>query len=83
MKKQILELKQISDVSYYRWKKSPKQKDKKEAPKIFSLLEKYFTEQDLEEFLETGSISRLEPSDIQDLKRRVERLEQQVKELQK
>lgn len=34
MKKQITELMQISDVSYYRWKKSPKQKDKKEPPKI-------------------------------------------------
>ena len=94
MKKQITELMQISDVSYYRWKKSPKQKDKKEAPKIFSLLEKYFTEDDLQEFLETGQVTKYDnqtPSRIKKLEEiiniellnRIERLEQQVKELQK
>lgn len=60
MKKQITELMQISDVSYYRWKKSPKQKDKKEAPKIFSLLEYAFSEQELDEYLSTGKIQELD-----------------------
>ena len=51
MKKQIIELLKISDVSYYRWKKERK---------IFELLEKYFSDNDLEEFLSTGKITRLE-----------------------
>ncbi|MDD5406977.1 MAG: hypothetical protein PHE73_08585 [Sulfurovaceae bacterium] len=71
MKKQITELMQISDVSYYRWKKSPKQKDKKEAPKIFSLLEYAFSEQELDEYLSSGKIEKLElikDIDIEELK---------------
>jgi hypothetical protein len=51
MKKQIIELLKISDVSYYRWKKERK---------IFELLEKYFSDNDLKEFLSTGKITRLE-----------------------
>jgi len=51
MKESIKKLLQISDVSYYRWKK--------ERP-IFDLLEKYFTKEELEEFLKSGKIEKLE-----------------------
>lgn len=60
MKKQIIELLQISNVSYYRWRKSPKREGDNKPPKIFDLLEKYFTEQELQEFLDTGKISKFE-----------------------
>ncbi len=60
MKKQIIELLQISNVSYYRWKKAPKREGDNKPPKIFELLEKYFTEQELQEFLDTGEISKFE-----------------------
>lgn len=50
-KKVICELLGISDKSYYRWR---------EERKIFPLLEKYFKKEDLEEFLETGKIKKLE-----------------------
>lgn len=60
MKKQIIELLQISNVSYYRWKKAPKREGDNKPPKIFELLEKYFTEQELQEFLDTGKISKFE-----------------------
>ena len=39
-------------ASYYNW-------DKQERP-IITLLEKYFSKEDLEEFLETGTIERME-----------------------
>lgn len=51
MKKEICDLLSISEVSYYRWKKERK---------IFSLLEKYFSETDLREFIETNQISKLD-----------------------
>jgi len=52
MKNQIKELLQISDVSYYRWRKQRK---------IFNLLEKYFTQQDLKDFLsKKGEIKKQE-----------------------
>jgi len=51
MKKQIIELLNISDVSYYRWKKERK---------IFDLLEYAFSSSDLQEFLDTGKILGLE-----------------------
>ena len=51
MKKEICKLLKISEVSYYRWRKERK---------VFSLLEKYFTEEDLSEFLETGEITKQE-----------------------
>ena len=39
----------ISEKSYYRWK---------EERKIFALLEKYFTDDDIKNFLETGNIEK-------------------------
>ena len=51
MKEAVKKLLKISDVSYYRWKK--------ERP-IFDLLETYFTAEELNEFLETGKIEKLE-----------------------
>ncbi|MDD3497848.1 MAG: hypothetical protein PHH92_10740 [Aliarcobacter skirrowii] len=51
MKEAIKKLLDISDVSYYRWKK--------ERP-IFDLLETYFTKDELNEFLETGKIEKFE-----------------------
>jgi len=51
MKEVIKQLLQISDVSYYRWRK--------ERP-IFDLLESYFTKDELEEFLKTGKIEKME-----------------------
>jgi hypothetical protein len=50
-KKVICELLDISDKSYYRWR---------EERKIFPLLEKYFQKEELEEFLDTGSIKKFE-----------------------
>jgi len=50
MKNSIKKILDISDKTYYNWKDRP----------IITLLEKYFTESDLEEFLQTNSISRLE-----------------------
>lgn len=61
---------------------------------IISLLEKYFSKNDLTEFLETGQVTKYDnqtPSRIKKLEEiinieilnRIERLEQQVKELQK
>lgn len=52
MKQSISKLLDISERSYYTWKK--------ENRPIIEFLEKYFTESDLEEFLQTNSISRLE-----------------------
>jgi len=51
VKEAIKKLLDISDVSYYRWKK--------ERP-IFDLLEAYFTKDELNEFLETGKIEKFE-----------------------
>jgi len=53
-----------STTTYYSWKKDPKRK-------IFKFIKKYFTKEDLEEFLETGKINKLEKinklSDIENL----------------
>lgn len=49
----ISELCDISDKSYYVWKN-------KSHSRLISLIEKYFSKDDLREFLETGKISRLE-----------------------
>jgi hypothetical protein len=57
LKKEICKLLGISSASYYRWKE--------ERP-IITLLEKYFSDQDLEEFLETGKISKLESKNLDD-----------------
>lgn len=50
-----MELFNISINTYYLWKKQGR-------PIIF-LLEKYFTKEDLEEFLETGKVEKLENAD--------------------
>lgn len=55
-RKLISNLLGISEKSYYRWK---------ENRVIFKLLEKYFLDEDIEEFLKTGKISRFE--EISDL----------------
>lgn len=47
-----MELFGFSRPTYYKWKR--------EKVKVIQLLEKYFTSEDLEEFLETGSIRRFE-----------------------
>ncbi|MCG3668315.1 hypothetical protein L5F24_09930 [Aliarcobacter butzleri] len=51
---------EISENSYYRWKK-------KDHIRLVNLIEKYFTIKDLEEFLETEKISRLENNRDQEL----------------
>ena len=51
MKKQICELLDISDVSYYRWKQDRL---------IISFLEKYFTEAEITEYIQTKKIKKLE-----------------------
>ena len=51
MKKQICELLDISDVSYYRWKQDRL---------IISFLEKYFTETEITEYIQTKKIKKLE-----------------------
>lgn len=50
MKNSIKKILEISDKTYYNWRDRP----------IITLLEKYFTKDDLEEYLETNRISRLE-----------------------
>ena len=52
MRKEIVKMLGNTDKSYYRWKE--------EGRPIIAFLEKYFNEEDLKEFLETGEISRLE-----------------------
>lgn len=52
MKKAILKLLDVSDKTFYNWKK--------EKRPILELLEKYFTKEDLEEFLETEKITKFE-----------------------
>lgn len=55
-RKLISNLLGISEKSYYRWK---------ETRVIFKLLEKYFLDEDIEEFLKTGKINKFE--EIEDL----------------
>ncbi len=52
MKELIKEILSISDKSFYNWKH--------EKRPIISFLQKYFKEDDLKEFLETGEILDLE-----------------------
>lgn len=47
------ELLEISEKSFYRWKNQ-------DHRKLISLLEKYFTKEDIEEFLELGKVSKFE-----------------------
>lgn len=58
MEKQVLELFQYSRNTYYVWKRQRRP--------IILLLEKYFSEQELQEFLDTGKISKLEKSKVCD-----------------
>ncbi|NOQ32116.1 MAG: hypothetical protein GQ570_13450 [Helicobacteraceae bacterium] len=51
MKESIKKLLQISDVSYYRWRKERQ---------IFDLLETYFVKEELEEFLKSGKIEKFD-----------------------
>jgi hypothetical protein len=51
-KETMAELFSTAEGTYYKWKK--------EQRPIIALLEKYFTREDLEEFLETGRISKFE-----------------------
>lgn len=63
MKKEICKLLDISDVSYYRWKQ--------DRP-IIPFLEKYFTDLEITEFIESGKIERLElikDKSVKDLKK--------------
>jgi hypothetical protein len=48
---------EISEKSFYRWKN-------KDHVILVNLLEKYFTKEDLEEFLKTGKIQKMEQLDI-------------------
>ncbi len=58
---------------FYKWKKQNRL--------IISLLEKYFTKEDLEEFLERGEINRFES--IEDLKKEQEELIENLKKVLK
>ena len=57
MKQSVKKILDIADKTYYNWKK--------EGRPIIELLEKYFTEDDLEEFLKYGIITKLEAKDDQ------------------
>jgi hypothetical protein len=52
LEKEILGLFKYSRGTYYSWKK--------EKRPVISLIEKYFTEKDLQEFINTGIVSKLE-----------------------
>lgn len=52
MKESIKKVLDIADKTYYNWKK--------EQRPIISLIEKYFTKEELEEFLKTGKVERLD-----------------------
>ena len=61
MRNKIIELiGGISEKSYYHWRRVS-------HPKLIQLLEKYFTEDDLTEFIETGKIERLEAKNRKDI----------------
>jgi|GEM_PF-5514233 len=53
MRQAICKLLDISDKTFYNWKK--------EGRLIIKLLEKYFSENEIENFIENGVITRLEP----------------------
>ena len=61
--------------TYHRWKN--------EARPIIKLLQKYCDQNELEEFLQTGKISRLENTDIDmDLVNRIENLEERLRKIE-
>lgn len=70
MKEAMCTLLGISGASYYRWKKERK---------IFPLVEKYFTPEEIEEFLDTGRIARLDGVSVS----KYEEIEERVRELEK
>ena len=77
MRETIVKILGVSKNSYWNYKNQNRP--------IIALLEKYFTKEDLQEFLETGNISKC---DIQipihkEIINRLERLEQKIKELEK
>ncbi len=57
MKETICELLGISRTSYYRWKKERQ---------VIQLLEKYFTNEDLQQFMKDGRIDKLEAKNSED-----------------
>ena len=59
MRETICKLLDISQTSYYRWK---------EERAIIPMLEKYFTEEELSQFLREGKIDKLEQLNIQNSK---------------
>lgn len=63
-----------AEGTYYKWKK--------EKRPIITLLEKYFTKEDLEEFLEYGTIEKLEFANSQDYGYRVAEFVKLLKKLQ-
>lgn len=58
MKEKIKLILDISDKTYYNWKK--------EKRPVILLLEKYFSKEDLNQFLSTGIIEKLEKSNIEE-----------------
>lgn len=60
----LAELLEISEKSVYRWKT-------KDHIKLMSLLDKYFTKEDIEEWIEYGTIEKLEFANSQDYGSRV------------
>ena len=63
MKEEICELLAIADSTIYKFRK--------EKRPIITFLEKYFTKEDLEEFLEYGTVEKLEFANIQNYGNRV------------
>lgn len=79
MRKTISELCNIGEKSYYVWKN-------KSHTKLIALLEKYFSEEELQEFIETGKIEKLEGNtpvsidDFRSLEKRVSLIEKQLEQ---
>ncbi len=65
----IVKILDVSKNTYWNWKNQNRP--------IISLLDKYFSKEDLQEFLQTGKIERLECST-----EKIYKLENDVKELQ-
>lgn len=76
--KNYSKLLEISEKSFYRWKN-------KNHKILIALIDKYFSEDDLIEFLETGKIKRLEKvedfnieNEIINIKKRIDDLEKRT-----
>lgn len=74
MKEEICELLAIADSTIYKFRK--------EKRPIITFLEKYFTKEDLEEFLEYGTVEKLEFTNIQDYGSRVAEFVKLLEKLQ-